>query len=72
MPLIVICGPPSCGKTTKAKELIEYIKSQKPNISIELINEEKFEINKEEIYSDNFKEKSLKGFFRSNVNKNLG
>lgn len=30
MPLIVMCGPPSSGKTTKAKQIIEYIKKMKP------------------------------------------
>ena len=47
-----MCGPPSSGKTTKAKEIIEYVKKTNPKIPIELINEEKFEIDKEESYSN--------------------
>ncbi len=66
-----MCGPPTSGKTRKAKAIISYFSKNHPEIETILLNEELFEINKEESYSDEAKEKFLRGFFRSNVNKNL-
>ncbi len=50
---------------------MEYYKKNHPNIEIMLINEEAFKIVKSQAYKDYISEKELRGFFRSNVNKNL-
>jgi hypothetical protein len=48
MPLIVICGPPCSGKTTRATEIKNYLEQYKKPIF--LINEEYLSLKKEESY----------------------
>ena len=64
MPLLVICGPPGSGKTTRAKQIEEFALSK--NIKTILLNEEK-----ENAYKDSNAEKISRGFLRSNTEKNL-
>ena len=72
MPLIVMCGTPCSGKTRRAKQIRDYVLANYPQVpEVRIINEETFEINKQESYSDPIKEKSLRGFLRSNVDKHL-
>jgi protein KTI12 len=71
MPLLIICGKPGSGKTYRADELVSYYKQNHPSIEVVLINAEKFNINKENMYKTFAKEKELRAFFRSNINKSL-
>jgi protein KTI12 len=50
MPLVVFCGPPCSGKTTRAKELFNHIKNEGKR-DVVLINEESLLINKNEGYA---------------------
>ena len=71
MPLLVICGKPGSGKTYRANELVAFYKETYPTTEVVLINAEKFSINKENMYKTFTKEKELRAFFRSNINKSL-
>ncbi len=48
MPLIVICGVPSSGKTTRAKEIEQWLKNEGHNTL--LVNEESLLIDKQVAY----------------------
>ena len=69
MPLLVICGPPGSGKTTRAKQIEEFALSK--NIKTILLNEEILNLEKENAYKDSNAEKISRGFLRSNTEKNL-
>ena len=71
MPLLVICGKPGSGKTFRANEIVKFYKETHPSIEVVLINAEKFKVNKENMYKTFAKEKELRAFFRSNINKSL-
>lgn len=47
MPLIVVCGLPNSGKSVRTKEIVEYLRKKKPDLSVKLISEDtlKFERN---------------------------
>jgi tRNA uridine 5-carbamoylmethylation protein Kti12 len=49
MPLVLFCGPPCSGKTTRAKALYEHIKNELKRDAV-LINEESLLIKKNEGY----------------------
>lgn len=48
MPLIVMCGIPSCGKTTRAKEIEAFFKNEQKNVHI--ISEDTMLIDKQKAY----------------------
>ena len=50
---------------------MNFFKNNHPKIETVLINAEKYEIDKQKAYSTYQEEKSLRGFYRSNVNKLL-
>ena len=52
MPLIIIVGLPSSGKTTKTNELKEYFE-RKFNKSVDIVSDKNFNINKNSYYSGN-------------------
>jgi protein KTI12 len=64
MPLVVFCGPPCSGKTTRAKALYEHIKNELKRDAV-LINEESLLIKKNEGYIDSKAEKSTRGTIKS-------
>ena len=70
MPLIVQCGIPGSGKTTKANELKKYFE-EKHNITVDIINEESMNLEKNMYYGDSIKEKEVRAFLKSNVEKSL-
>lgn len=53
MPLILICGYPSSGKTTRATELKSFLETEFKHDVI-IINEENLEIDKMEAYKGDF------------------
>lgn len=68
MPLIILCGFPSSGKTTIAKELLFYFKSRiKTVLVLDLEEKEKRDL----VYSSPSEEKRVSGSFLSKINKEL-
>ncbi|KRT86620.1 hypothetical protein AMK59_2795 [Oryctes borbonicus] len=69
MPLVIITGVPSSGKTTRAKELKEYFEGL--NREVHIISEYeqliKAGFNKNELYQDSSKEKHIRGILKSEV-----
>ena len=49
MPLIVFCGIPSCGKTTRANEIKTYLE-EKHKAKVLIVNEEALSLKKNECY----------------------
>ncbi|EAR81882.1 chromatin associated protein KTI12 (macronuclear) [Tetrahymena thermophila SB210] len=70
MPLIVFCGIPGSGKTTRALQIKEYLE-QKHKCQVVHLNEEILQMEKKEVYKDFQAEKFARGFLRSNVEKNI-
>lgn len=70
MPLIVLCGIPGSGKTTKANELKKYFE-EKHNKIVEIINEESLNLDKNVYYGSAIKEKEHRAFLKSNCEKKL-
>ncbi|XP_045508161.1 protein KTI12 homolog [Colias croceus] len=75
MPLIILCGTPVSGKTTRARELKEYFEKTH-NKQVELISEEeaiqKLGYNKESTYLDSQKEKRVRGYLKSEAIRLIG
>eukprot|EP01135_Chromosphaera_perkinsii_P006623 Nk52_evm25s554 gene=Nk52_evmTU25s554 len=77
MPLVVMCGYPCSGKSKRANELCEYLKSKGKDVV--LLNDEFLSANtnnqkildKNDIYSLSLKEKNIRGMIKANVEKHL-
>ncbi|KAL6070180.1 kti12, chromatin associated [Balamuthia mandrillaris] len=70
MPLVVMCGIPASGKTTRAQELERFLKEQCGKSTL-LINEESLHINKKDTYKDNFSEKNTRATLKAAVERHL-
>lgn len=70
MPLLLICGPPASGKTTRANKLKEYFQNLIKKEVI-IVNEEFLQLTKQEAYKDGVSEKMTRGFLKSNVEKHI-
>lgn len=75
MPLIIICGTPVSGKTTRANELKEYFVNNH-NKNVEIVSEDeaivKLGYEKNTTYLDSQKEKRIRGYLKSEVLKFIG
>ncbi|XP_013185913.1 protein KTI12 homolog [Amyelois transitella] len=75
MPLIIICGTPVSGKTTRAKELKEYFEKQHSK-SVAIVSEDesikKLGYTKNETYLDSQKEKRVRSYLKSEVIRIIG
>jgi len=69
MPLIIMCGFPSSGKTTRAEQLVKYFSSI--GCPVELINVESLKISRNSLYSNNIEEKKGRASFRSAMERSL-
>ncbi|XP_049850707.1 protein KTI12 homolog [Schistocerca gregaria] len=69
MPLIMMCGIPSSGKTTRALELCEYLQSQ--GRQFHLVNEELLFAVRTSAYKDETKEKMTRGALKAEIKRNL-
>jgi protein KTI12 len=75
MPLIIICGTPVSGKTSRARELKEFFeKTHKKHV--EIVSEDeaivKLGYDKNGTYLDSQKEKRLRGYLKSEVIRLIG
>ncbi|KAK7862666.1 hypothetical protein R5R35_009239 [Gryllus longicercus] len=75
MPLIIMCGPPSAGKTIRSLELKEYFEGVlKKNVHIVCENDliSASNITKNEVFNDSSKEKSIRGQIKSEATRLVG
>ncbi|KAM3956152.1 protein KTI12 homolog [Aphomia sociella] len=75
MPLIIICGTPVSGKTTRAKQLNDFF-TNKHGKRVEIVSEDeaitKLGYDKNNTYLDSQKEKRIRGYLKSEVMKLIG
>ncbi|XP_053621599.1 protein KTI12 homolog [Plodia interpunctella] len=75
MPLIIICGTPVSGKTTRARELKEFFEKHHSK-NVEIVSEEesikKLGYDKNETYLDSQKEKRVRSDLKSEVIRMIG
>lgn len=72
MPFLLISGRPASGKTYRANQIIAFLKETRPEVEVVLLNTETFSLDRNTARATSADEKSLNGFFRSNVEKQLG
>ena len=65
-----MCGRPSTGKSTRARELKQFFE-ENTKMPVLMLNEESLGLDKNQAYSDTIKEKEFRAFLRSHVEKNL-
>ncbi|ESP00407.1 hypothetical protein LOTGIDRAFT_200870 [Lottia gigantea] len=70
MPLILMCGFPSSGKTKRTQELKQYLSENEPNRVVHLVTED-VDLSKNELYADPQKEKISRGNMKSSVQRLL-
>lgn len=75
MPLIIICGTPVSGKTSRAIELKDFF-INKHSKKVEIVSEDeaivKLGYEKNTTYLDSQKEKRVRGYLKSEVLKLIG
>lgn len=71
MALVVICGQPCSGKSTAAICLAEALKASESNLTVRIIDETSFHLNRNQSYADMPSEKNLRGVLRSEVDRSL-
>ena len=70
MPLVVLCGLPSSGKTRRAEELVEYIKANHEN-KVHLIQDSFSSVTKNDCYASSREEKIARGDLKSSAERLL-
>jgi protein KTI12 len=71
MPLILMVGYPSSGKSTIVDALVEYIRSNRPDTKIVIVRDNDLTTFDREIYRESSKEKEHRGYLRSSIQKSL-
>jgi protein KTI12 len=71
MPLVVITGIPSSGKTTRAKELKQFFEDRRKEVHVVSENEQLVKANfeKNQFYADSSREKHIRSLLKSEVLK---
>ncbi|BFZ03653.1 hypothetical protein BsWGS_06692 [Bradybaena similaris] len=71
MPLVVMCGFPASGKSTRSQQLQEYLTLNYPSKKVHLISDHPLNTNRNDIYSDSHKEREARGNLKSMVQRLL-
>lgn len=71
MPLIIICGFPSSGKTTICKKLKDFVEHEKKKTVLVISEDELVRGSKSNIYSDSLKEKPIRSSLRASVERTI-
>jgi len=70
MPLIMMCGFPSSGKTRVAIRLAEFL-SSKTEMEVVVVNDESLLLKRNEAYKDSQEEKNTRGLLKEAVDRSL-
>lgn len=71
MALVVICGQPCSGKSTAALCLAEALKESESKLTIRIIDEASFHLDRNQSYANMTAEKNLRGVLRSEVDRSV-
>ena len=71
MPFVIMCGLPSSGKTTRARQLEEHLVKEH-NSTVIIVSDEEQNIDKNEVYNDSKMEKEVRGNLKSAVQRQIG
>lgn len=71
MPLILMVGYPSSGKSTVVSALVEHVERCRPGSTVDIIKDQDLTTFDKEIYRDSSKEKEHRGYLRSLTQKSL-
>eukprot|EP00455_Lapot_gusevi_P015520 TRINITY_DN1786_c0_g1_i4.p1 TRINITY_DN1786_c0_g1~~TRINITY_DN1786_c0_g1_i4.p1 ORF type:complete len:276 (-),score=38.44 TRINITY_DN1786_c0_g1_i4:19-846(-) len=71
MPLVIVCGFPCSGKTTRAQKIVEYFVEQNRFQHVHLLNEETLHIDRAEAYQDSINERRARNTLKSAVERYL-
>ncbi|XP_076459893.1 protein KTI12 homolog [Babylonia areolata] len=72
MPLVIICGYPASGKTTRTSELQKYLADSHPQRNVHVVSDHSIDVNRNEVYVSSQKEKEVRGSLKSAVQRLLG
>lgn len=70
MPLVVLCGIPSSGKTERSRELSDYLRKNHEDIDVHVITDD-ITTSKDECYSSAQQEKTIRSSLKSSVERYL-
>eukprot|EP00123_Amoebidium_parasiticum_P007416 comp18113_c1_seq1/m.18777 comp18113_c1_seq1/g.18777 ORF comp18113_c1_seq1/g.18777 comp18113_c1_seq1/m.18777 type:complete len:275 (-) comp18113_c1_seq1:164-988(-) len=70
MPLVVMCGHPSSGKSTRARELSEHL-SKEHGKTVHIVNEDTLSLEKNQVYKSSHAEKAARGSLKAHVERLL-
>ncbi|KDP41289.1 hypothetical protein JCGZ_15696 [Jatropha curcas] len=71
MALVVICGQPCSGKSTAAICLSEALKESESKLTVRVIDEASFHLDRNQSYANMTAEKNLRGVLRSEVDRSV-
>ncbi|XP_057949855.1 protein KTI12 homolog [Malania oleifera] len=71
MALVVICGQPCSGKSTAALCLAEAVRESESKLTVRIIDETSFHLDRNQSYANMPAEKNLRGVLRSEVDRSL-
>ncbi len=67
MPLVVLCGLPSSGKSTRAREIKQVIITRYPDKTVTIVTDDVTSIDKSRLYSSSINEKTGRADLKSKV-----
>ncbi|XP_064596493.1 protein KTI12 homolog [Liolophura sinensis] len=70
MPLVIMCGYPSSGKTTRCEELANFFREEMKK-NVEIVSDQNIGLNKNDVYSDTRKEKDARGTLKAAAQRKL-
>ncbi|KNA04707.1 hypothetical protein SOVF_197170 [Spinacia oleracea] len=71
MALVVICGQPCSGKSTAAKCLAEALRDSESTLTVRVIDETLFHLDRNQGYANMTAEKNIRGVLRSEVDRSV-
>ena len=72
MPLLVMTGYPSSGKTTRVTTIVDFFLAKYPDLKIVVVNDEQFTgFDREKIFSSSHNEKNHRAYLKSEAQKSL-
>lgn len=71
MPLVVVCGLPSSGKTRRAEQLAAFLREKCPDRDVQLVKDDFTTMDKNTCYASSRNEKTARGQLKSSVERHL-